>query len=176
MTVEVTTEMPVENKATFEIAIVPTPVLVPMVVAKTISGQVRSLHPGRVSILAPKKMQLLRWLFEQCKQGLQVTTRLVQKVAEKLVPELCEKTINERDQIVRRFLTSAGLVHRVGTHVAQRDPKEMESAAQEFMALMRHKVGNMNPDHVLNMDQTPIPFSYHTKRTWEEKGVKTVHS
>ena len=41
---------------------------------------------------------------------------------------------------------------------------------------MRHKVANMNPDHVLNMDQTPIPFLYHNKRTWEEKGVKTVHS
>ncbi len=51
----------------------------------------------------------------------------------------------------------------------------MESAAQEFMSLMRHKVANMNPDHVLNMDQTPIPFSYHNKRTWEEKGVKTIH-
>ena len=74
MTVEMAPEMPVENEATFEIAVVPTPVLVPMVVAKTISGQVRSLHPGRVSILAPKKMQLLRWLFEQCVQGLQVTT------------------------------------------------------------------------------------------------------
>ena len=66
VTVEVATEMHVENEATFEIAVVP-PVVVPMVVAKTINGQVRSLHPGRVSILAPKKMQLLCWLFEQRK-------------------------------------------------------------------------------------------------------------
>ena len=34
----------------------------------------------------------------------------------------------------------------------------------------------MNSDNVLNMDQTPIPFSYHNKQTWEEKGVKTIHS
>ena len=73
VTVEVATEMPVENEATFEIAVVPS-VVVPMVVAKTIKGHVRSLHPGRVSILAPKKMQLLHWLFEQREQGLQVTT------------------------------------------------------------------------------------------------------
>ncbi len=92
LTVEVATEMPVENEATFEITVVP-PVVVPMIVAKIINGHVRILYPGRVSILAPKKMQLLCWLFEQCKQGLQVTTRLVRKVAEKLVPELCEKTI-----------------------------------------------------------------------------------
>ena len=52
----------------------------------------------------------------------------------------------------------------------------MENAVQEFMSLMRHKVTNMNPDHVLNMDQTPIPFLYPNKRTWEEKGLKTVHS
>ena len=61
--VEVATEMPVENEATFEIAVVP-PVVLSMIVAKFINGHVRSLHPGRVSILAPKKMQLLRWLFE----------------------------------------------------------------------------------------------------------------
>ena len=73
MTVEVATEMPVENVATFEITVVP-PVVVPMVVAKTINGHVRSLHPGRMSILAPKKMQLLHWLFKQLKQGLQATT------------------------------------------------------------------------------------------------------
>ncbi len=97
-----------------------------------------------------------------------MTNQLVQKVAEKLVPEIREKTIYAQNQIVRRFLTSAGLTHCVGTHVAQRDSKEMESLAQEFMSLMRHKVANMNPDHVLNMDQTPIPFSYHNKQRGRE--------
>jgi hypothetical protein len=179
-TVGVVADMPVEDEATLENAVVPPfvvpPAVVPMTVVKLNTGHARSLNTGRVSFLAPKKMQLLRWIFEQREQGLQVTTRLVRKVAEKLLPELCEKNIRSRDQIVRRFLFSAGLVHRVSTHVAQRDPKEMEGTAQEFMSLMRHKVGNMNPDHVLNMDQTPIPFSYHSKRTWEEKGVKTVNS
>ena len=52
----------------------------------------------------------------------------------------------------------------------------METAAQEFMALMRDKVGNMNPNHVLNIDHMPIPFSFHNKCTWDEKGVKAVHS
>ena len=113
--------MPVENEATCEITVVP-PVVVPMTVAKITNGHARSLNTRRVSFLAPKKMQLLHWLFEQCEQGLQVTTQLVQKVAEKLVPELCEKTIHAQNQIVRRCLTSAGLTHCVGTHVAQRDP------------------------------------------------------
>ena len=59
---------------------------------------------------------------------------------------------------------SAGLTLRVGTHVAQRDPTEMGTATQEVMAFMTHKVGNMNSNHVLNMDQMmPIPFLYHNK-------------
>ena len=121
-------------------------------------------------------MQLLRWIFEQREQGVQVTSRAVRKVAERMIPELREKTISAREQIVRRFMKSAGLTHRLGTHTAQQSPKVMEQAARDFMELMRQKVAHMNPDHVLNMDQTPIPFSYHNKRTWDEKGVKTVHT
>ena len=41
---------------------------------------------------------------------------------------------------------------------------------------MQQKVVNINPDHVLNMDQMPIPFFYHNKNTWDEKGVKMVHT
>ena len=145
-------------------------------VKKTYHGHLRSLNHGRVSMLAPKKMQLLRWIFEQREQGVQVTSRAVRKVVERMIPELCEKTISAREQIVWRFMKSAGLTHRLGTHTAQQSPKVMEQAARDFMELMRQKVAHMNPDHVLNMDQTPIPFSYHNKRTWDKKGVKTVHT
>ncbi len=34
----------------------------------------------------------------------------------------------------------------------------------------------MNPDHVLNMDQTPIPFTFHANRTWSKKGMRTIYS
>jgi hypothetical protein len=33
----------------------------------------------------------------------------------------------------------------------------------------------MDPDDIVNMDQTPIPYSYHSNRTLEKKGVKTIH-
>ena len=52
---------------------------------------------------------------------------------------------------------------------------ETEDAALKFMEFMRGKVANMNLDHVLNMDQTPIPFMFHAKCTWETKGMQTVH-
>ena len=117
---------------------------------------------------ASTKIQLLRWIFEQCKQGLDATTQPVQKMAEKFVPEFCAKTMSAREQVVRRFLHSARLTytHHFGTHIAQKSHKEMEGAACDFMKLMRQKVANMNPDHVLNMDQAPIHFSYHFKCTW----------
>ena len=33
----------------------------------------------------------------------------------------------------------------------------------------------MKPDDIVNMDQTPIPYSYHSNQTLEKKGVKTKH-
>ena len=33
----------------------------------------------------------------------------------------------------------------------------------------------MNPDHVVNMDQTPIPFTFHSNRTWTKRGSRTIH-
>ncbi len=64
---------------------------------------------------------------------------------------------------------SVGLTHCLGTHTAQKCHKEMEAASRDFIELMWNKVANMNPDHLLNRDHMPIPFSYHKKFTWEEK-------
>ena len=149
--------------------------VVPASTRKFLSGSLRSLHPGKTSILASKTTPLLRWIFEHCEQGLQVTTRMVRKVAEDIVPNFREKTIVAKNQVVRRFLHRVGLTHRVATHVAQKSHHETEAASIEFMEFMRRKVANMNPDHVINMDQTPIPFLYHNNRTWNKKGMRTIH-
>jgi len=45
----------------------------------------------------------------------------------------------------------------------------------EFIVLMKEKVEQVNPEDILNMDQTPIPFAFHTMRTLEKKGSKTVN-
>ncbi len=34
----------------------------------------------------------------------------------------------------------------------------------------------MDPDHVINMGQTPIPFTFHYNCTWNTKGLRTVHA
>ena len=138
-------------------------------------GHIRSRHRGRQGVLESKETELLQWIFEHREQGIQVTTRMVRNYALKILPELRQKSRSTNDQAVRRFLHKIGLTHRVSTHVSQKCHMETEDAALDFMEFMRRKVENMNPDHVLNMDQTPIPFTFHAKRTWETKGVRTVH-
>ena len=42
--------------------------------------------------------------------------------------------------------------------------------------MMKAKMGGRNLDDILNMDQTPIPYSYHASKTLELKGAKTVQA
>jgi hypothetical protein len=46
----------------------------------------------------------------------------------------------------------------VSTHVAQKDHKETEEESHHFILMMRDKVAvaGMDPDYVINMDQTSI--------------------
>ena len=68
-----------------------------------------------------------------------------------------------------------GLYCRVSTHFTQKDHKETEEESSHFVTLMRQKVLGMNPDDVINMDQTPILYTFPSNRTLEKKGSKTIH-
>ncbi len=57
-------EMVLINNVSVDVTVI-LPVAVPMPVTVITNGHVHSLNRGRVSILAPKEMQLLYWLFEQ---------------------------------------------------------------------------------------------------------------
>jgi hypothetical protein len=140
-----------------------------------IVGESRQFHHGRPGILQAVENDLTHALFELREQGLQVNTRTVRKEASRLSESFRNKTLLAKKAIVFRFLKRVGLTHRVSTHVAQKDHHETLQESQHFISMMRHKVAGMNPDDVLNMDQTPIPFSYHAHRTLEKKGTKTIH-
>jgi hypothetical protein len=73
------------------------------------------------------------------------------------------------------MLKKIGLSHRVPTHVTQKDHKEKEEEYHYFILIMRNKIAGMDPDDVINMDQTSIPYSYHTFCILEKKGEKTIH-
>jgi len=41
--------------------------------------------------------------------------------------------------------------------------------------LRRQKIAGMNPDNIINMDQAPILYLYHSNQTLEAKGTTTIH-
>ena len=72
---------------------------------KLLIGKIRKNHSGRNSSLAPIENVLLRYVFENREQGIQVTTRMVRKYAEKKLPLLLQK--KTRRPTARQFGSSS---------------------------------------------------------------------
>ena len=86
-----------------------------------------------------------------------------------------EKGKKAQQMIVARFIKKVGLSYRVSTHIAQKSFKETELSSQYFVSMARERVNALPPEAVLNMDQTPIWYSYHSGRTLEVKGTRSVN-
>jgi hypothetical protein len=140
-----------------------------------ISYTCRKIHAGRPSLLDSISGQLERYIFELREQGIQVTTRAVKVEDSKLSSAFHAKSVVAKKKIVERFVKRVGLTHRVGTHVAQKNHEETAQESKDFIAHMGAITARLNPADVLNMDQTPIPYSYHARTTLATKGSKTVH-
>ena len=138
---------------------------------------VKSTHIGMASILKQHEEVLLRFIFELREQGIQVSLGMVALKASSLSRLFKEKTTNAKEKIVSRFVASHGLKHRMGTHESQRDPRETATEALDYMQHIRVKLAqpNRHADYIINMDQTPIPFTLNSKRTLEMVGKKMVH-
>ena len=77
--------------------------------------------------------------------------------------------------VARRFCQAIGLSHRAPTHVAQKHPKQTEALAKAFIEMVRQRVLLMPPDAVANMDKTPIPFAFNSRRTLAWRGSSSIH-
>ena len=119
----------------------------------------------------------LSFIFELRKTGMAVTNTIVLLKAAQICRDFCEKSRSAQYYIVRRFIKIHGLVYRMGTHVSQCALAETDSEACDFIVVTRPKVSDpcRHQDYVLNMDQTPIPFSSNQKSTLEIIGQRTVH-
>ena len=73
-------------------------VLLPNVSNKLLHGNLRSLHNGRNSILAPIEEDLLQFILEYREQGIQVTTKMIRKFTKNLMPGYHLKSRNAKDQ------------------------------------------------------------------------------
>ena len=130
------------------------------VVPFKINGDSHKIHPGCPSALDPFQGNLMHSIFEMREQGLPVNTRTLRKEAARLSQVFKDKSIKAKISSVNHFVKKTGLSHRVSTHVAQKDHKETEEESAHFMTLMRQKVLGMDPDDIINMDQTPVPQSF----------------
>ena len=143
------------------------------------NSKAKSLCQGRVSILSAVEQELLRFIFELREQGMSVSITMVMLRAAHLSRQFRDKSRNAQyHHSARRFVKQHGLVHRMGTHESQRSPSETASEAQDFMtAVVRPKLAQPCRDtaFIINMDQTPVPFTYNASKTLELIGRRTVH-
>ena len=65
----------------------------------------------------------------------------------------------------------------MATHESQKDPRETVAEALDFLECQRPKL--MEPtrhqDYLINMDQTPVPFTFNSRKTLEIFGTKTIN-
>ena len=89
------------------------------------------------------------------------------------------KTICAQYHVARRFIHAQGLVFQPGTSESQRSPADAMAEALDYIEnVARPKVSSeacRHEDYILNMDQTPIPFTFNPQKTLEILGKRTVH-
>ncbi|KAI2509922.1 Pogo transposable element with KRAB domain [Fragilaria crotonensis] len=144
------------------------------------NSKARSLCPGPCStVLGPIQDELLRYIFELREQGMPVSISIVMMKAAQLSPAFSQKSRTAQYSAARRFVRTHGLVFRLGTRESQRSPTETAAEALDYMiSVARPKVADQpsrHQDYILNMDQTPIPFTYNNNKTLEVVGRRTVH-
>jgi len=65
----------------------------------------------------------------------------------------------------------------MGTHESQKHPSESINEGTDFMVMIREVVSqpNRSQHFIINMDQTPVYFTMHPKKTIEKKGKRIVN-
>ena len=126
----------------------------------------KSLGDGVTSFLSLYTDRLLSLIFEMRETGMAVSVNSIVLKASQLSREFREKSITVRHSAVCQFINVHGFVHRMGTHLSQCQPSEMEEIAADFVCVTREKLQMSCRDeaYIINMDQTSVPFSYDPKK------------
>ena len=134
----------------------------------------KSLGDGVTSFLSPYTDNLLSFIFKMRETGMAVSVNSIVLKASQLSREFREKTITARHSAMRRLINVHGFVHRMGTDLSQCQPSEMEEITTDFICVTQEKLQMSCRDeaYIINMDQTPVPFSYDPKNPlkWLDKG------
>ena len=135
-------------------------------------------HKGHLSMLADIEKDLLNFIEEWRQKGFDVNRFTLLRKAGQLKHEVIEGRSNVAVKIcLSRFLAKHGLTHRVATHKAQCDPREVEGEALNFLEYIRPRLsdGSRHPDFILNMDQTGVYHAVETNKTIDRVGARTIN-
>ena len=132
----------------------------------------KSLGDGVTSFLCLYTDNLLSFIFEMRETGMAVSVNSIVLKALQLSREFREKTYTARHSAMCRFINVHGFVHWMATHLSQCQPSEMEEITADFVCVTREKLQMSCRDeaYIINMVQTPVPFSYDPKTTIEVVG------
>jgi hypothetical protein len=79
-----------------------------------------------------------------------------------LLPSFRSKSSEARKKTTSCFTRKKiGLTYQAVTHTAQKNSQEMDEESKHFNAFMKDKVAGKDPCDIINMHQTPIPYSFH---------------
>lgn len=113
------------------------------------------------------------WVLERRSHNLHVSTLSIQRYAKQLIRPHNPTFIASYGWL-QKFMGRAGLCIRTKTSVSQKLPDsyfEVVTSFRDFMARNRQRV---DPEFILNMDETPVYFDNVPNTTVDEIGVKTV--
>jgi hypothetical protein len=133
------------------------------------------IHPGPPSLLSAIKEDLSRYVFEMRQFGIQVSTCMIHQEACRVLPNFRGKSIVDKNSAVLHFTKSIGLSNSAATHTAQKHFQETEAESKHFIAFMKAKLVGKDSSNIISMDQTPIPYSFHSNKMLESKGARTIH-
>ncbi len=137
----------------------------------------KSVHPGPLGQLKLLEAALLWYIFKQCKQGIKISILSIVVVALNFSTKFGKKDFVARCSAIKHFVRAHSLVYRMGMHVCQRKPEEVEAEASDFICLICPLLfgPHCNRRFILNMDQTPVYFSMSTKKKLELVEKKNIH-
>jgi len=137
---------------------------------KILSSKKKAALTGPFSQLKAIEDELLRYIFEQREQGVEIKEVFTVVLrASYMSPEFREKSFTARCSCVKHFMRAHSFAYRMGTHTSQRPPAEVEGEVFDFMKFVRVIVSGGNRDRrfIINMDQTPVYFLMSSKQTLE---------
>ena len=138
----------------------------------------KSFNNGPAGQLDSIKDELLMWMFGRRQQGVVVdVTHVVFKASSLLRTSFGLKSFEARFKAATHFVMRHDYVYRAKTNESTRAPEDVYAEATEFIALYRPSLagGHRHKRWILNMDQTPLYFSYHQSKTLALRGTKTIH-